>query len=181
MTQATQSTYDGAQDRINAGLWSIDPEAGVVYGTRGQPIGVRSTQGYIYVTYRDPADRRIYHNALVHRVVWEHVHGPIPGLDINHLNGVKTDNRIANLEAVTRAENNRHARETGLQVSVHGELQPNAKLTERQVREIYRRAWAGESHRVIAADYPVGYRAVRDIQRRITWAHVIHDQVPVAS
>lgn len=177
MTQATQSTYDGAQDRINAGLWSVDPEAGVVYGTKGQPIGVRSTRGYIYVTFRDPADRRIYHNALVHRVVWEHVHGPIPGLDINHLNGVKTDNRIANLEAVTRAENNRHARETGLHVSVCGERAGMTKLTEDEVREIYRRVWAGESQRSVGADYAISGTTVGSIKHRRIWAHVDHDVV----
>jgi hypothetical protein len=176
MTQATQSTYDGAQDRINAGMWSIDPEAGVVYGTKGQPIGVRSTRGYIYVTYRDSADPRIYHNALVHRVVWEYVHGPIPGLDINHLNGVKTDNRIANLEAVTRAENNRHARETGLHYSLRGERQPNSKLTERQVQEIYRRVWSGETTLALAAEFAISSSTVSTIKRRVTWAHITQPQ-----
>ena len=48
---------------------------------------------------------------MVHRVIWEHVHGPIPyGLQIDHINGVRTDNKIANLRLVTNAENqqNKH-------------------------------------------------------------------------
>lgn len=114
-------------------------------------------------------------------MVWEYVHGPIaPGLDINHLNGVKTDNRIINLEVVTRAENNRHARETGLHVSVRGELQPLAKLTEDQVREIYRRAWAGESQRTLAAEYLVSHTSVYSIKHRRTWAHVEHPRAEAA-
>jgi hypothetical protein len=51
----------------------------------------------------------------VHRVVYRAFHGPIPeGLVINHLNGIKTDNRINNLEACTEAENAKHAVSTGL-------------------------------------------------------------------
>lgn len=34
-----------------------------------------------------------------HRLVWEQTHGPIPdGALIHHINGVRTDNRIANLQ-----------------------------------------------------------------------------------
>ena len=35
-------------------------------------------------------------------------------MDINHINGVKTDNRLENLEYVTRKENAAHALDHGL-------------------------------------------------------------------
>jgi len=55
------------------------------------------------------------YRVLVHRLVWLAFNGPIaPGMEINHLNGQKTDNRLENLAVVTPAENTTHARNTGL-------------------------------------------------------------------
>ena len=47
---------------------------------------------------------------LHHRVVYESVTSqPIPdGLDVNHINEIKTDNRFENLNLMTRKENNNH-------------------------------------------------------------------------
>lgn len=88
----------------------IDAENGLVYGPRGRPIRHRNRQGYVQARYLN----RYY--AVVHRMIWEHVHGPIPdGMQINHINGNKSDNRIQNLELVTQSENALHAYRTGLQ------------------------------------------------------------------
>lgn len=44
-----------------------------------------------------------------HRVIWKLVHGSDP-LDIDHVNGNRSDNRIANLESKTRGENLKNRR-----------------------------------------------------------------------
>lgn len=41
-----------------------------------------------------------------HKFIWESFNGPIPeGMEINHKNEVKTDNRICNLELLSHKEN----------------------------------------------------------------------------
>lgn len=50
---------------------------------------------------------------FLHRIVMLAFRGP-SNLHVNHINGVKLDNRLCNLEYCTHAENMKHARDTGL-------------------------------------------------------------------
>lgn len=64
---------------------------------------------YVRVTLLD-GDRRktTYVHILVAKAF---VDGYADGLEVNHINGDKTDNRAENLEWVTHGENQRHARD----------------------------------------------------------------------
>lgn len=66
--------------------------------------------GYLYVALR--LHGRCVQDA-VHRLVAKAFHGmPVLGMQVNHLNLVKTDNAPLNLEWCTPGENSRHARRT---------------------------------------------------------------------
>lgn len=59
--------------------------------------------GYFQIGLGENAKcKRLY----VHRLVWETYNGEIPtGYEIDHINSVKSDNRLVNLRLVTRIEN----------------------------------------------------------------------------
>lgn len=49
------------------------------------------------------------HPFQVHRLIWETFNGPIPiGLQVNHINENKVDNRLANLNLMTPKDNSNH-------------------------------------------------------------------------
>jgi len=73
-------------------------------GIRHSPVGNMRDNGYLQLMIGRKCIK-------LHRLIYEHVHGQIPdGLEVDHINGVRTDNRIENLRLVNRGENqqNRH-------------------------------------------------------------------------
>ncbi|WP_447887692.1 HNH endonuclease [Serratia fonticola] len=44
-------------------------------------------------------------NYLLHRLAWFYIHGEWPESDIDHINGITKDNRLANLRCATRQQN----------------------------------------------------------------------------
>lgn len=62
-----------------------------------------------------------------HRIVYSTFVGKIDaGLEINHKNGIKDDNRLCNLEACTHSENLLHAVKSGLQPIRLGAMNKNS-------------------------------------------------------
>lgn len=62
-------------------------------------------KGYLYVNLTPPEGGR-YKTFRVHRLVLEAFVGPCPeGMECRHLNGVRNDNRLANLAWGTKEEN----------------------------------------------------------------------------
>lgn len=57
----------------------------------------------------------------VHRIVAEAFHGAAKGRQVNHKNGVKSENAAANLEWVSARANTRHAIALGLHKATRGD------------------------------------------------------------
>jgi len=74
--------------------------------SKGEAVGcVDKISGYRFT--RDENGVKVY----AHRLVWELVRGPIqPGMQIDHINGQRDDNRLENLRLVTHAVNMKNTR-----------------------------------------------------------------------
>lgn len=170
VTRRNRAKYDIGLARLESGDWTADIEAGQFYGADGQPIGYLAKSGYRRLTTMVNGTR-FYIQA--HCLLWEYANGPIPeGMEVNHINGIKSDNRAANLELVTPKGNSEHAYATGLTVALAGEQAARVTLTDDEVIEIRRRAGEGEGLATLGRAFGVTGqhvgRLVRGVQRTRT-------------
>lgn len=164
----------------NFSRYSVD-EDGHIYSTNYKNSGKTkelspavSPDGYLKTMLL--GDDGKYHSVTVHLMVCTAFFGEKPkGMEINHKNGIKTDNRICNLEYCTRSVNLLHAFRLGLEKPLRGESNPCAKLTWDNVREI--RAYVKSSNKrfygrkELAKRFGVSESHIKDIVsgRRGVW------------
>jgi hypothetical protein len=143
-------------------------------GHRGNMLRLGSNKGYPTVYFTRPDVKC----CLVHSVVMSAFVGPRPpGYEVNHINGIKADARLVNLEYVTPRENQLHAYRTGLKKH-HGKFGLNAKISDDDVREICRLRHAGETCAAISLQFGISRFHVASVTRGFRRAH-LHATLPV--
>ena len=89
-------------------LFSYDPDTGIVTrlvsvsgrGIAGDVVSNKGTHGYIRTGFQGG-------RIDLHRVIWLMVYGYFPS-QIDHINGIRDDNRLVNLREVTPQDNSRN-------------------------------------------------------------------------
>lgn len=95
---------------------------------------------------------------------------PPPSTEAAHWDRDPQNNHLSNLRWATPSENQHDKYRHG--TDRQGIKSPSAKLTEEQVKEIRRRAAAGEPYHAIAAAYGVARSVPYNIHHRRTWKHL---------
>lgn len=160
------------------GLYSINT-AGLVRSKRRQGTNRQSPYlkhtisqyGYPLVTLCKDAKSRPY---LLHRLVASaFIPNPENKPEVNHINGIKLDFSLDNLEWVTGQENKNHAVRNKLNGWAFGERSAKAKLTEKLVLEIRAKYRTGDySTRQLAKEYGLHHSAMYNAIKGISWSHI---------
>lgn len=108
-------------------------------------------------------------NVMIHRMVAvTFIPNPEHKEQVNHKDGDKTNNRVDNLEWVTRSENMQHAyRELGLDAK--GRKKTAKKLTREQILDIYHSSETGQA---LAAKYNISDTMVYAIKNGKSWRDI---------
>ena len=124
-------------------------------------------------------------SVLVHRIVAEVFLINIKDKNqVNHINGIKTDNSVENLEWCTPKENTQHAIKNGLFTyyaagwnkgitTLKGEEIASSKLTAKEVLEIrFKFKPYKYTRKQLAEEYNISEATIKDIILRKSWKHI---------
>jgi hypothetical protein len=161
------------------GLYSVSDFGNVMsmnYANTGmlkilQPA--KNSHGYFQVWLSKDRKQKSF---PIHRLVMVAFVGPpAKGYEVNHISGIKTDNRLHNLEYVTSSQNRLHAFRTGIQVPAHGEKHCNAKLSLADVIEIKKKYAEGWKQSELANLYRVGQTSISRIVCGQRWTRALEN------
>lgn len=165
--------YEGIYEVSDTGR--VKRIAGWSDGRKTKPVGI------LRINPNKRYARVILHNKLigdpkyllVHRIVMAAFVGPLPsGMEVNHKNGKKHDNRLENLEYMTHPDNQLHAHRV---LKIHhfkGSESGTAKVNESQValmRELRRQGWMLKD---LAVKFGLSISTICWICKNKAWRHV---------
>lgn len=124
--------------------------------------------GYLRVTLY-PSGKTYTIHRLVAGAFLPEIEG---GVQINHINGVKEDNRVCNLERCTASHNCKHRSTQLYPDQIKGEANPMAVLNEESVRRIKYGDWQELSNKKLSEMLGVNAEQIRRVKKGDRWGHI---------
>jgi hypothetical protein len=156
---------------------------GNVYGLDGRVLkSTKDNKGYLRVglTINGKLCTKKVHRLIAQTFISNTLNKPF----VNHINGIKSDNRVENLEWVTAKENTKHAIENGLfyfntseqSININtkkGSLNGMSILNEQEVIEIRKKFKPRKyTRKMLSLEYNVTENCIKDIIIRKSWKHI---------
>lgn len=170
-----QASSKGRIRSKNRTLIVSDPKYNRIYQTTRSETILKTSynhRGYLRVDMRN-TDRTAGKTEAVHRLVAMAFLSNTDKLtQVNHINGIKDDNCIENLEWCTNLHNNRHARSMGLYDYAMTRFK-HRKLDDTQVRTIRKCLADGMRYQPLADYFKVKRSTIKHIKLGRTWASLL--------
>lgn len=131
---------------------------------------IKDKRGYYLVSLR--GDDGLIYRTPIHRLVAESfIPNPNNYQIINHIDGVKSNNCVENLEWCNHQQNMKHAALNGL--SVFGERHYKSKLTNEFVELLKIKMALGFNNCELSREYGISSKAIAEIRSGRKWQHVV--------